>query len=266
VKVVVDAYNGTVDYYIFDPKDPIIRAYSRIYPGMFKDAQQMPAELLAHVRYPKDLFDIQMSIYAKYQQTDPEVFYQQEDMWEFAKTYSGKQAVAIKPYYLTLDLIDAKRFDFLLLTPMSPKGRDNLRALAIVGCDPPHYGKIIVYNFPKGKLVYGPSQIHALINQDTKISEQFTLWDQAGSQVERGKMIILPVGKVMLYIQPVYLQSTTQLKIPELKRLIMSQGEIVVMEPSLEEAYIKLQERTTIDTQRQDKRFLPLMPKSEARP
>ncbi len=266
VKVVVDAYNGTVDYYIFDPKDPVIRAYSRIYPGTFKDAQQMPPELLPHVRYPQELFEIQMSIYAKYQQTDPEVFYQQEDMWEFAKTFSGNQAVPIKPYYLTLDLIDAKRFDFLLLTPMSPKGRDNLRALAIVGCDPPHYGKIIVYNFPKGKLVYGPSQIYALINQDTKISEQFTLWDQVGSQVERGKMIILPVGQVMLYIQPIYLQSTTQLKIPELKRLIMSQGEIVVMEPSLEEAYTKLQERIKIDTERQDKRFLPLLPQSKAQP
>jgi uncharacterized membrane protein (UPF0182 family) len=260
VKVVVDAYNGTVDYYIFDPKDPIIRAYSRIYPGVFKDAQQMPPELRPHVRYPQDLFEIQMGIYAKYQQTDPEVFYQQEDMWEFAKTFSGNQAVGIKPYYLTLDLIDSKRFDFLLLVPMSPKGRDNLRALAIVGCDPPHYGKIIVYNFPKGKLVYGPSQIYALINQDTKISEQFTLWDQVGSQVGRGRMIILPVGKVMLYIQPIYLQSTTQLKIPELKRLIMSQGEIVVMESSLEEAYTKLQERIKSDAERIDKRFLPLLP------
>ncbi len=264
--MVVDAYHGTVDYYIFDPQDPIIRAYSRIYPGTFKDAREMPPELLPHVRYPQDLFEIQMSIYAKYQQTDPEVFYQQEDRWEFARTYSGNQAVAIKPYYLTLDLIDPHRFDFLLLAPMSPKGRDNLRALAIVGCDPPHYGKIIVYNFPKGKLVYGPSQIHALINQDTRISEQFTLWDQVGSQVERGKMIILPVGKVMLYIQPIYLQSTTRLKIPELKRLIMSQGEIVVMEPSLEEAYVKLQERIKIDTQRQDKRFHPLLPQPGPRP
>ena len=260
VKVVVDAYNGTVDYYIFDAKDPIIQAYSRIYPGMFKDRQQMPPELLSQVRYPQDLFEIQMNIYAKYQQKDPEVFYQQEDMWEFAKTFSGNQAVNIKPYYLTLDLIDSKRFDFLLLLPISPKGRDNLRALAIVGCDPPHYGKIIVYNFPKGRLVYGPSQIHALINQDTKISEQFTLWDQVGSQVKRGNMIILPVGKVMLYIQPIYLQSTTRLKIPELKRLIMSQGEIVVMEPSLEEAYTRLQERIKVETQRQDKRFQPLLP------
>jgi len=236
VKIVVDAYDGTVDYYIFDDKDPFIRAYNSIYPGLFKDKSKMPADLMAQVRYPQDIFTIQMSIYAKYQQTDPEVFFQQEDMWEFAKTYRGKEIMTITPYYLTLDIIDPSRFDFLLLVPMSPKGRDNLRALTVVGCDPPYYGKIIVYNFPKGELIYGPSQIYAMINQDTKVSEQFTLWDQVGSEVARGKMIILPVGRVILYIQPVYLKSSTQLKIPELKRLIMSQGQVVVMESSLEEA------------------------------
>ena len=128
----------------------------------------------------------------------------------------------------------------MLLLPMRPSGRDNLRSLALVGCDRPYYGKIIVYNFPKGELVYGPSQIYALANQDTEIAQQFTLWDQAGSQVDRGKIIVLPVGKVILYIQPVYLKSSTQLKIPELKRLIVSQGQIVVMEKSLEDAYARL--------------------------
>ena len=147
---------------------------------------------------------------------------------------------------------------------MSPKGRDNLRALALVGSDPPYYGKIIVYNFPKGEQVYGPSQIYALINQDTKISEQFTLWDQVGSQVARGKMIILPINNVILYIQPVYLKSSTKLKIPELKRLIMSQGQIVVMEPSLEDSYAKLQERIKSEIDRIDKRFAPLLPGSAA--
>lgn len=262
VKIVVDAYDGTVDFYIFDPKDPIIHAYSRIYPGLFKDPGQMPAELKPHVRYPQDLFEIQMAIYTRYHQTDPEVFYQQEDMWEFAKTYKGRESMEIKPYYLTLDLVQPNRFDFLLLLPMSPSGRDNLRALAIVGCDTPHYGKIIVYNFPKGELVFGPSQIYALINQDTKVSEQFTLWDQAGSEVARGKMIILPIGKVILYIQPIYLRSATRLKIPELKRLIVSQGQIVVMEPSLEEAYEHLQARIRTEVEKVDKRFAPLLPQS----
>jgi len=264
VKIVVDAFSGKVEYYVFEPGDPIVRAYSRIYPGVFRNADQMPPELKSQVRYPQDIFEIQMNIYAKYQQTDPEVYYQQEDMWEPAKTFQDRTPVTIKPYYVTLDLIDPSRFDFLLLAPMSPKGRDNLRALALAGSDPPHYGKIIVYNFPKGELIYGPSQIYALINQDTRISEQFTLWDQVGSQVARGKMIILPISNMILYIQPVYLKSATKLKIPELKRIIMSQGQIVVMEPSLEEAYAKLQERIKLEIDRVDKRFAPLLPGSPA--
>jgi uncharacterized membrane protein (UPF0182 family) len=259
VKITMDAYDGSIDFYLFDPQDPIIEAYSRIYPGVFKDASQMPDELKQHVRYPKEIFETQMAIYAKYHQTDPEVFYQQEDIWEFAKTYKGKESTEISPYYLTLDLIEPGRFDFLLLLPMSPSGRDNLRSLTLVGCDRPYYGKIIVYNFPKGELVFGPSQIYALINQDTTISQQFTLWDQAGSEVDRGKMIILPVRKVMLYIQPVYLKSATRLKIPELKRLIVSQGQIVIMETSLEEAYAQLQKRIKAEAERMDKRFAPLM-------
>jgi len=259
VKIVIDAYDGTIDFYIFDKQDPIIGAYSRIYPGLFRDAGQMPEELKAHVRYPQAIFEIQMAIYAKYHQTDPEVFYQQEDVWQFAKTYRGKESTEIKPYYLTLDLVTPGRFDFLLLLPMSPSGRDNLRSLTLVSSDRPYYGKIIVYNFPKGELVYGPSQIYALINQDTRISEQFTLWDQAGSEVDRGKMIILPIGKVILYIQPVYLKSSTQLKIPELKRLIMSHGQVVIMANSLEEAYAQLQQKIKTEVERVDKRFAPLM-------
>jgi hypothetical protein len=260
VKIVVDAYDGTVNYYIFEEKDPIIQAYSRIYPGLFKKSDEMPSDLVSHVRYPRDIFEVQMAIYANYHQTDPEVFYQQEDMWESARGYRAAEALEIKPQYLTLDLIQRGRFDFLLLDPMSPKGQNNLRALVIAGCDKPHYGKIIVYDFPKGELVLGPSQIYSLINQDTKISEQFTLWDQAGSEIARGKMIVLPIGRTIIYIQPVYLKSSTQLKIPELKRHIMTQGQIVVMDQSLEGAYSLLQERIKAETQRRDRRFAPLLP------
>ena len=270
VKIVMDAYDGSLDFYIFDKRDPIIGAYSRIYPGLFKDADRMPQELKAHVRYPQEIFEIQMAIYAKYHQTDPEVFYQQEDAWQFAKTFKGKEPSEIKPYYVTLDLVKPGRFDFLLLLPMSPSGRDNLRSLTLAASDSPYYGKIIVYNFPKGELVYGPSQIHALINQDTRISEQFTLWDQAGSEVARGKMIILPIGKAILYIQPVYLKSSTQLKIPELKRLIMSHGQLVIMANSLEDAYAQLQQKIKTEVERVDERFAPLMqpatPQTQAAP
>jgi uncharacterized membrane protein (UPF0182 family) len=248
VKVVVDAYNGTVDYYVFDPDDPIIQAYKRIYPGVFKDKDEMPEHLLAQARYPQDYFNIQMGIYAKYHQEDPQVFYHQEDVWDFAATETFKDAQftwrSQKSYYLTLDLIGEEgRLDFLLLSPFSPRGRTNLRTLVVVGGDPWNYGRIVTYSFPKGELVYGPHQINAFINQDTNVSAQFTLWNQAGSEVEVGKMIMLPIGKTMTYIQPVYLKAVSATSIPELKRLIMVQYESVVMESSLEEGYVKLQER-----------------------
>jgi uncharacterized membrane protein (UPF0182 family) len=257
VKIVVDAYDGTVDFYIWDPHDPIIEAYSRIYPGLFKKASQMPPALREHVRYPKGIFETQMKIYSEYHMTDPEVFYQREDVWQFPKTFAGQKSSEIMPYYLTLNLIKPSRFDFLLLQPMSPIGRDNLRSLALAGCDTPYYGKIIIYNFPKGELVYGPAQIYALINQNPTISQQFTLWDQAGSRVDRGKIIVLPVGKVMLYIQPVYLKASTALKIPELMRLIVSQGQVVTMKRTLEEAYADLVQKIRTQLEQEGKRYAP---------
>jgi uncharacterized membrane protein (UPF0182 family) len=154
-----------------------------------------------------------------------------------------------------LDLIKPGRLDYLLLLPMFPKGRDNLRSLAIVGCDDPNYGKIIMYNFPKGELVYGPDQINALIHQDPDIAQQFTLWDQAGSSVVRGKMIILPIEKSILFIQPVYLKSTSRVKIPELQRIIMSEGQVAVMETSLEKAYSALHGRVTEQLKGLEQRF-----------
>ncbi len=243
VKIVVDAYNGSVDFYLADPDDPIARAYARIYPDLIKPLDALPGELRPHLRYPKDFFSVQMQIYAKYHQTDPRTFYQQEDLWTFPTALETSNTVPLRPYYVTLDLIAPPRMDFMLLLPMFPKNRDNLRAMAIAGCDPESYGKLVIYNFPKGELVYGPAQIDALINQDPDIAEQFTLWDQAGSQIVRGKMIILPLAHSVLFIQPVYLKATSRVKIPELQRIIMSEGSVVVMEKSVEEAYAELQRR-----------------------
>jgi uncharacterized membrane protein (UPF0182 family) len=243
VKVVVDAYNGSVTYYIADDEDPIVRAYARMYPGLLKDMDDMPDALKSHIRYPRDLFKIQMEIYTKYHQTDPEIFYREEDIWAFAKVKGKKGTVDMDPYYITLSLIDRDKQEFLLLCPMSPRGRDNLRSLVLVGCDEAHYGEFFTYSFPKGIQVYGPSQISALIDQDTRIAEQFTLWDQVGSEVKRGKMIIIPMGNVIFYIQPVYLSAASELNIPELKRLIVSQGDVVVMDKSLDSAFERIGER-----------------------
>lgn len=266
VKIVVDAYNGSVDFYVFDENDPIINAYRRIYPGFYKKKESMPEELKKHVRYPKGLFDIQMQIYAKYHQTDPQVFFQQEDLWTFAEALGQETTVPLKPYYLTLDLIEPGRLEFMLLVPMFPKGRDNLRSIAVVGCDEDNYGKIILYDFPKGELVYGPAQIDALINQDPSIAQQFTLWDQAGSSVVRGKMIIMPVEKSIFFIQPVYLKSTSRVSIPELQRIIMSERRVAVMETSLEAAYETIQRHVREDMEDLEERFPTVEKRPVARP
>ncbi|MBS3808789.1 MAG: UPF0182 family protein, partial [Desulfobacterales bacterium] len=244
VKIVTDAYNGTVDYYIADPDDPVVKAYARIYPGLLKPLEEMPEKLRSHIRYPKHIFEIQMNIYKKYHQRDPKTFYRQEDLWELA--HQTKKEIreigtqSMQAYYLTLDLIEKDNPEFLLISPMSPKNRPNLRSLVIAGCDGNHYGKFYVYSFPKGEQVYGPSQISALIDQDTEIAEQFTLWDQAGSEVKRGRMIILPIADVVFYIQPVYLSASAELKIPQLRRLIVTQGDRVAMEVSLEKAFDRI--------------------------
>jgi uncharacterized membrane protein (UPF0182 family) len=250
VKIVVDALDGTVDYYLADPRDPIIQAYSRIYPGLLKDLERMPAELKHHIRYPKEMFDIQLSIYAKYHQTDPEVFFKQADLWEFSTVPSNGVMTRMEPRYLTLDILTKEKNEFLLLCPMNPKAQTNLRALCVAGCDGPRYGKIVVFSFPKGVLVHGPQQVEAFINQDTTISQQLTLWNQQGSEVNRGKMITLPIGEAIVYVQPVYLKATGGVKIPQLKRLILSKGEAVVMEPSLEQGLEALDRRIRATTGR----------------
>jgi uncharacterized membrane protein (UPF0182 family) len=251
VKIVVDAYNGTIQYYLADTEDPIVNAYRRIYPGLLKPLSEMPGEIRRHIRYPKDLFTAQMAIYAKYHQQNPEQFYQDEDTWEFAKTSVG----AVTPYYLTLSFKDQQSQGFMLVSPMSPIGRDNLRSLVTVGCDENDYGDIVVYSFPRGQQVYGPSQIEALINQNSVIAQQLTLWDQAGSEVRFGRMVLLPIGDVILYIQPVYMTAAKGLKIPELQRIIVSQGELVAMERTIEESIAGLQKMLEIRTRRIQRRF-----------
>lgn len=237
VKIVVDAYNGTTDYYIADPDDPIIRAYNKIYPGLLKEQDQIPSELKPHLRYPKMMFEAQMKIYAKYHQTDPDLFYQQGDNWDFAQVTPN----SMKSYYLTLNLLTPAKHEFLLLCPMSPEGRNNLRSLAIAGCDGENYGKIFVFSFPRGTQIDGPSRISAKIDRDIIISQELTLWDQRGSEVIRGRVIVMPVANTFLYIQPVYLRSETGPNIPELKQIIVSQGGVVAMDESLKGAIKQLE-------------------------
>jgi uncharacterized membrane protein (UPF0182 family) len=202
VKITIDAYDGSVRYYLAEPNDPIAVAYQRMYPGLIRPMSEMPPELREQVRYPRDLFQIQMGIYSIYHQTNPETFYKGEDRMQFAEIFHRDALIRMQPNYLTLDLLEHGKPEFLLLTPMLPMNRDNLRALAVAGCDGDNYGKIFLYTFPKGSQVFGPPQINALIDQNTEIAENITLWNQQGSEVIRGKMIVLPLGKHILYIQP----------------------------------------------------------------
>ncbi|MEA1048531.1 UPF0182 family protein [Lamprobacter modestohalophilus] len=240
VKIVVDAYNGDMTYYLADPNDPIARAYQRMYPSLIKDMDAFPAALRAHIRYPRDLFVTQMQVYAKYHQTDPGAFYGQEDRWMFPSVSREGQVQTLLPYYVTLNLIDPARFEHLLLAPMNPEGRENMRAIGLVSSDGDNYGRIMVYSFPTGALIHGPSQIDALIDQDSDIAEQFTLWGRGGAEIHRGKLILIMVNGVITYVQPVYLKSAGNVAIPQLKRVIVSQNGKVAMEPSLEAAFAAL--------------------------
>lgn len=235
VKIVVDAYNGSVDFYVTDPTDPIVATYRRIFPDLFKPFTAMPADLQKHVRYPEDLFLIQAQLYRAYHMDAPEVFYNREDLWQFPRQPNGSDdAVDSKmaPYYINMRLPGEKRTEFVLMLPMVPSQRENMIAWLAARCDPRDYGKLIVYEFPKDKLVYGPFQIEALINQNTEVSQQITLWNQSGSRVIRGNLLVVPIGNSILYVTPLYLRAQSG-QLPELKRVIAIYGDRVVMEETL---------------------------------
>jgi uncharacterized membrane protein (UPF0182 family) len=232
VKVVIDADNGTVDLYVVDPTDPITATYQRIFPGLFKPLAAMPPELQRHIRYPEDLFLIQAHVYQTYHMDTPEVFYNREDLWQFPRVQAAEEMATMAPYYIIMRLPEEPGAEFFLMVPMVPSKRDNMIAWLAARCDLPDYGKLIVYEFPKEKLVYGPFQIEARINQNTEISQQISLWNQTGSRVIRGNLLVIPIATSVLYVSPLYLRAETG-QLPELKRVIAAYGDRVVMEETL---------------------------------
>ena len=243
VKVVIDAYNGTASFYVSDPADPVIATYRRIFPALFKPFAAMPADLQAHIRYPEDMFLIQAELYRAYHMTAPEVFYNREDLWQFPRQPTGIDddtgEGVMAPYYINIRLPGETRTEFVLMLPMVPSQRENMIAWLAARCDRPGYGKLIVYEFPKEKLVYGPYQIEALINQNTEVSQQITLWNQSGSRVIRGNLLVVPIGNSLLYVTPLYLRAQSG-QLPELKRVIAVYGDKVVMKETLAEALAAL--------------------------
>jgi uncharacterized membrane protein (UPF0182 family) len=235
VKAVVDVYNGSVQLYVMDPHDPILNTYRRAFPGAFKDLAEMARDLKKHLRYPEDLFAIQADLYQTYHMTSPQVFYNQEDLWNLPQEKYAGSAIALQPYYILMRLPDTNVLQYLLMTPFTPQNRDNMIAWMAAKCDFPEYGHLLVYQLPKKRLTYGPIQIEAMIDQNTLISEQLSLWDQKGSRVIRGNLIVIPIDNSFLYVEPVYLIAEG-VNIPQLKRIIVIQGDKVVMEPTLEQA------------------------------
>jgi uncharacterized membrane protein (UPF0182 family) len=238
VKVVIDAYNGSVDFYVSEPGDPLIQTYQRIFPGLFKPLAAMPADLQQHIRYPEDLFLVQAQLYRAYHMDTPEVFYNREDLWQFPRQAAGIDSVGnrdvprMAPYYMIMRLPGEARAELVLMLPMAPSQRENMIAWLVARCDPPDYGKVVVYEFPKDKLVFGPFQIEARIQQNTEISQQISLWNQMGSRVIRGHLLVVPIENSILYVSPLYLRAATG-QLPELKRVIAAYGDRVVMEETL---------------------------------
>ncbi len=237
VKITVNAYSGQVKFYVSDPSDPVIQTYQRIFPGVFRPMSEMPPDLRAHIRYPQDFFAIQAAKYAVYHMTDPSVFYSKEDLWRVATRSANGESTPMNPYYAVMKLPEVGTTEeFILMVPFTPARKNNMIAWMAARCDGPDYGKVLVFTFPKEKLIYGPEQIQSRLNQTPAISQQLTLWDQGGSRVIHGTLLVVPVQNAVLYVEPLYLASEGGSSLPQLKRVIVAYSDQVVMEPSLDEA------------------------------
>ena len=241
VKATINAYSGQVRFYISDPEDPFIQTYARLFPGVFHPLAEMPKDLRAHIRYPEDLFSIQANMYALFHMTDPRVFYNKEDLWRVAQSAAGGPGTAMTPYYNIMKLAEVgTREEFILMAPFTPARKDNMIAWMAARCDDPNYGKVLVFTFPKQKLIYGPQQIESRIDQDPGISQQLTLWGQGGSKVIRGTLLVTPVLNSVLYVEPLYLAADTGGALPQLQRVLVAYSDHVVMEPTLDAALTKI--------------------------
>jgi uncharacterized membrane protein (UPF0182 family) len=239
VKAVVDAYNGTAVLYVAEPEDPIIAGWQRLFPDLFQPIAAMPKPLQAHIRYPQRQFELQTSHLLRYHVTDPRVFYSGDDVWQVPKELYGRSQIPVKPYHISAQLTPELPPEFLLLQPLTPLARPNLAAWLAARSDAPNYGELVLLRFPTQTPIFGPEQVQALINQDPRISQQFGLWDRAGSEVIQGNLLVVPVGEALLYVEPVYLKARNG-GLPTLIRVVVSDGTKVAMEATLDRAIASL--------------------------
>jgi uncharacterized protein len=239
VKVVVDAYHGAVTYYLAEPTDPIAQTLTHVFPTLLRPLSEMPEGLRRHVRYPEGIFRLQAAVYSTYHMTNPSVFYNKEDQWEVPSIDRGADTVRMEPYYTIMKLPDEQRAEFIQMLPFNPRSRDNLASWMVARSDGDRYGQLLVFRFPKQKLVFGPRQVVARINQDQVISPQITLWNQQGSEVIQGTLMVIPIEESLLYVRPLYLRAQAG-RIPELTRVIVAYQNQIVMERTLDGALARL--------------------------
>ena len=239
VKITIDAYHGTVTFYAADTTDPIAQTLAKIFPDLMRPLADMPPDLRSHVRYPEGIFQIQASVYATYHMTNPAVFYNKEDQWEAPAVDSGGESRRMEPYYAMMKLPGETNAEFIQMLPFTPRRRDNLASWMVARSDGENYGKLKVFQFPKQTLVFGPAQVVARINQDQVIAPQITLWNQQGSQVIQGTLMVIPIEESLIYVRPLYLRAQAG-RIPELTRVIVAYQNRIVMEPTFEQAIARL--------------------------
>lgn len=239
VKVVVDAYTGEVAFYVLEDEEPLLKVYKSAFPDLFLPFSEMPASLRAHIRYPKDLFKVQSYVYCEYHMTDPTQFFQREDMWRPPLQKYQDQNQVVEPYYVTLRFQDESEDEFVQFMPFVPSGKDNMVAYLCARCDGHRYGELRAYRLPKGELINGPMQIESRIDQHPGISEKLSLWDQKGSRVIRGNLIVMPIFTSFMYLEPIYLLSSST-EIPEIKAVVVADHDSMFMENSIQSASDKL--------------------------
>ena len=235
VKITVDAITGDMTFYLVDEEDPLVRTWAKVFPDLFTPFDEMPAFIRSHLRYPEDLFRLQAERYLKYHITNPDVFFIGEDIWNIPTEKFRQQEQPVDPYYVIMTLPGEEREEFVLILPFTPRNKQNTIAWLAGRSDGRFLGAMRAYRFPTDDLVFGPAQIEALIDQDTGISQQLTLWDQAGSEVIRGNLLMIPIGESFIYVEPIYLQAETG-RLPELKRVVVANGNEIAMEPTFEAA------------------------------
>ncbi|HHY05866.1 MAG TPA: COG1615 family transporter [Clostridia bacterium] len=239
VKIVINAYSGEVDFYVFDQEDPIIKVYSKIYPTLFKSSADFPQDLRAHIRYPEDFFTIQSLMIRDYHMMNPTVFFTREDRWEFGREVYWGELQVQEPFYSIIRLPGEEKEEFILMRVFSPARKQNMIAWLAARSDGDNYGKLLLYKFPKGVQIPGTAQVESLIDQDSEISSQLTLWGQGGSRVLRGNLLVYPIAGSLLYVEPLYIEAE-QNKYPQLKKVFVYYKDTIVMEDTLEQALVSI--------------------------